>query len=64
MSCKKGDLRGTFDNSADGFTYLAVDDNNGGYCGPIEVDGKIWQHKIGEVARIEPAFIRSGAAAK
>jgi hypothetical protein len=29
-------------------------DNNGGDCGPIRVDGKLWKYRIGEVGLIEP----------
>ena len=53
-SCGDRDLRGSFERSADGKTYLAVVDNNGGGCGPIFVDGKQWPHPIGHPAAIEP----------
>src|SRR4051812_23143518 len=58
ISCKQGDLRGTFEKSMDGFTYLVVADDNGGHCGPIWVDGRVWQHKIGEAARIQSGVHR------
>jgi hypothetical protein len=35
-------------------TYLAITDDNGGGCGPIEVDGKLWRHPIGKAGQIEP----------
>ena len=54
VACKKGDLRGTYAASRDGKTYLAVDDDNGGHCGPLKVDGKVWLHPIGEAALIAP----------
>ncbi len=54
VACKEGDLRGQFKASPDGKTYLAVLDDNGGQCGPLKVDGKLWAHPIGEVARINP----------
>ena len=53
-ACDDGHLRGNVSPSSDGKTYLAVDDDNGGHCGPIIVDGKIWKHKIGEAGPISP----------
>jgi hypothetical protein len=38
----------------DGYTYLAVMDDNGGKCGPIKMDGKIWPYPIGQAGRVEP----------
>jgi hypothetical protein len=29
-------------------------DDNGGGCGPIKVDGKVWLFSIGRAGRIEP----------
>lgn len=46
VGCQKRELRGKAEKSNDGLTYLVVDDNNGGACGPIYVDGKQWPHKI------------------
>ena len=54
LGCGEGDLRGTWSRSKDGRTYLAVIDDNGGGCGPIKVDGKVWPHKIGEAGQISP----------
>lgn len=54
IACRHGDLRGSYSASRDGKTYLAVADDNGGHCGPLKVDGKIWAHPIGEAAPIEP----------
>jgi hypothetical protein len=53
-ACGQSDLRGSFATSKDGKTYLAVTDNNGGHCGPIRVDGKLWTHPIGEAGLINP----------
>ena len=53
-SCGDRDLRGSFERSTDGKTYLAVIDNNGGGCGPIIVDGKPWVYPIGQLGPIEP----------
>ncbi|HXM63823.1 MAG TPA: hypothetical protein VN950_23380 [Terriglobales bacterium] len=39
--------------SKDGYTYLAVVDDNGGKCGPIKVDGKVWPYSIGQAGRVE-----------
>ncbi len=54
IGCSKTDLRGSFKRSSDGQTYLVVDDDNGGHCGPIKVDGTNWPHRIGEPGEIEP----------
>lgn len=54
-ACGEGNLRGRWEKSSDGKTYLAVVDDNGGKCGPLLVDGKPWPYKIGE-----PGPIRSG----
>ena len=47
-------MRGTYTSSQDHKTYLAVVDDNGGHCGPIKVDGKVWPYPIGEAGQIEP----------
>jgi hypothetical protein len=52
--CSSGDLRGKAIKSADGATYLVVDDDNGGGCGPILVDGEVWPAAIHEPGPIEP----------
>lgn len=54
VACGDGHLRGSVAPSHDGKTYLAVVDDNGGHCGPIKVDGKVWLHKIGQSGQIEP----------
>lgn len=51
---RKSDLRGSYKPSSDGSTYLAVIDNNGGHCGPILIDGKVWPYRIGDAGRIKP----------
>ena len=53
-ACEKGDLRGTFKPSPDGKTYLEVIDDNGGHCGPMKVDGRVWPHPIDEPGLIDP----------
>ena len=52
--CYHSDLRGTWRKSSDGKTYLAVVDDNGGYCGPLTVDGKPWPHPIGDAGLVNP----------
>ena len=52
--CDDGYLRGSVSPSEDGKTYLSIIDNNGGQCGPIYVDGKVWPHKISKEALIAP----------
>ena len=52
--CDDAHLRGSVTKSSDDKTYLTVLDDNGGVCGPIIVDGKIWPHKIGVAASITP----------
>ena len=56
VGCSDGYLRGSVTKSQDGKTYLSVVDDNGGQCGPIIVDGKVWPHKIGE-----PGLISHGS---
>ncbi len=54
VGCDKRDLRGKAEKSKDGQTYLVIEDDNGGACGPLYVDGKIWPHKIHEAGTIAP----------
>lgn len=54
VACSDGYLRGSVEKSNDGKTYLSVVDDNGGKCGPIIIDGKIWPYKIGEAGAISP----------
>jgi hypothetical protein len=53
-ACQECELRGCIVPSTDGQTYLVVDDDNGGACGPIEVDGKPWKHPIHAAGLINP----------
>jgi hypothetical protein len=53
-ACDDGYLRGSITKSNDGKTYLSVIDDNGGKCGPIIVDDKVWPYKIGEAGPINP----------
>jgi hypothetical protein len=52
--CKTRDLRGAYESSPDGKTYLVIDDDvNGGECSPILVDGRPWRlpkHAAGAIA--------------
>jgi hypothetical protein len=52
--CAKHQLRGKAVRSADGKTYLVVDDNNGGGCGAILVDRREWRHSLHVQGAIEP----------
>ena len=52
-ACRDSDLRGSFAASKDGKTYLAVVDDNGGHCGRIKVDGKVWSYPIGQAGPID-----------
>jgi len=54
LACSHRQLRGSYASSQDGHTYLAVIDDNGGKCGPIKVDGKVWPYSIGQAGRVEP----------
>jgi len=54
VACHHKELRGLSSPSQDGKTYLAVMDENGGRCGPIKVDGKVWPYSVGQAGRIEP----------
>ena len=54
---KNRSLRGTFETSQDGRTYLSITDTNGGHaCKFIQVDGKPWAHKIHEAGAIDPGL--------
>lgn len=52
--CRARELRGYSDPSRDGRTFLVVDDDNGGHCGPILVDGQRWPHRIHALGAIAP----------
>lgn len=54
LACDDGHRRGSVESSADGKTYLAIVDDNGGKCGPMLVDGQVWPHAIGQPGLVEP----------
>ncbi len=54
INCGGAELRGKSVPSPDGKTYLVVDDNNGGSCGPIQVDGRAWPFPLHTPGPIEP----------
>ncbi|MBV9072753.1 MAG: hypothetical protein JOZ10_03895 [Acidobacteria bacterium] len=58
LACERTprDLRGSYTGSRDGKSYLIVADDNGGGCGPIEVDGKIWAYAKGTPGPIGPGW--------
>ena len=53
FACKRGDLRGVYQPSKDGKTYLVVADDNGGAC-PLKLDGAKWAHAKGEAGLVRP----------
>jgi hypothetical protein len=56
LGCHEGvsDLRGRAVPSQDARTYLVIDDDNGGGCGPILVDGTRWPHALHAPGEISP----------
>jgi hypothetical protein len=54
LACSERELRGSVVASPDGGTYLVVDDDNGGACGPILVDGKPWPYPIHVLGALAP----------
>ncbi len=50
--CDDGHLRGSVSPSQDGGTYLSVVDDNGGACGQLLLDGKLWPYKLGELGTV------------
>lgn len=46
--CNTRHLRGFYKDSSDGNTYLVLVHDNGGACGPIRVDGKVWPYELGQ----------------
>jgi len=65
-ACSGGDLRGKAVASPDGKTYLVVDDDNGGRCGPIKVDGQVWNVPLHALGSITPGMheISCGSSAE
>lgn len=51
--CEKRDLRGTEKPSADGQTYLVLDDDKNGAC-PLQLDGHPWTAKKGVAVPVTP----------
>ncbi len=49
-------MRGDVSISDDGNTYFTVVEDNGEYCYPIKLDGKVWDHALGELTKIEPGL--------
>ncbi len=58
------ELRGRYKASEDGKTYLVIEDNNGGKCGPLIVDGNKWAHGLNQKGEVQPGnhSIECGAA--
>lgn len=54
LACSGRELRGRSTASPDGGTYLVIADDNGGYCGPLRVDGAVWPHRLNEPGRVRP----------
>jgi hypothetical protein len=54
VACNHKPLRGSVAPSQDGKTYLAVMDDNGGACGSIKVDGKVWPYPVRQAGAIAP----------
>jgi hypothetical protein len=51
--CDKRDLRGAEKPSADGQTYLVLDDDKNGTC-PLQLDGHPWTAKAGTAVPVTP----------
>jgi hypothetical protein len=55
VTCGSGPVsRGEVSPSGNGKTYLVVDDDNGGGCGPVLVDGTPWGHALHTPGEISP----------
>jgi hypothetical protein len=48
------ELRGRYKTSPDGKTYLVIEDDNGGKCGPLYVDKKLWPYGLNEKGEVVP----------
>lgn len=55
VGCRK-DLRVITKKSIDGKTYLAILDDNGGGCGPIRIDGVVWDFPLDSLREIDPGL--------
>jgi hypothetical protein len=55
-ACTQRDLRGRVVPSADGRTYLVIDDPNASACDRIHIDGRPWTHPTGVAGRIAPGL--------
>lgn len=53
LCTSRSDLRGTDEPSADGGTFLSIDDDNGGGC-PLTVDGKPWKLAPKALGAVKP----------
>lgn len=54
VACGDGELRGHSETSPDGRTYLVIEDDNGGACGKLTVDGSEWTRPKGTAGEIAP----------
>lgn len=54
LGCAREHLRGKAERSADGGTYLAIADDNGGACGAMFVDDREWPTPIDHPRPIDP----------
>ena len=63
LACGDGELRGHSEPSPDGRSYLVIEDDNGGACGKLLVDGSEWAHPKGSAGQVAPGVhtIKCGA---
>jgi hypothetical protein len=52
--CEEREFRGRIVRSAEGQTYIIVDDDSAGKCGPMMVDGKEWPYTLHAPELIKP----------
>lgn len=52
--CQERELRSYNEPTKNGQTFLSIDDDNGGGCGPMLVDGRRWPYPIHTPGRISP----------
>lgn len=48
------ELRGRYKPSPDGKTYLVVEDDNGGQCGPLLLDNTPWAYELNRKGAVSP----------